>query len=250
MRKDNRLVTIILAAGKGKRMKSDLPKVLHPLAGKPLVHYVIELARSVGSSRILLIVGYGRELVINATRGTGVEWVVQEQQLGTGHAVQMCQSALDGYQGDVVVLSGDVPLLRRETVEEGLSLHRGTGAAATVFTFKPGNPTGYGRIIRGKNGELLRIVEQADGSREELSIDEVNGGGYVFRADRLLATLENLSNDNSAGEYYLTDSIGVLRSWGERVSAFLAVDRLELAGVNSRKQLLELENELIRRRAG
>ena len=230
-----------MAAGKGKRMKSDLPKVLHQLAGKPLVHHVIELAKIVGSSKIVLIIGHKRELVIEQTKHLEVEWVVQEQQLGTGDAVRVCKSILSDFMGDVLVLSGDVPLLRPETVTEAWKLHRETESAATVFTFEPEDPTGYGRVVRGSEGELNYIVEHKDANEEEKAVREVNGGIYFFRNDLMFKALEQISNDNASNEYYLTDTISVLRNSGYWVSAFLVKDRKEMAGINSKEQLQELE---------
>ncbi len=240
-------VTVIMAAGLGKRMHSELPKVLHRVNRRPLVHYVINLARSVGSGRILLVVGHGREQVIDATRELGVEWVVQPVPLGTADAVKSCQQSLEGYNGDVLILSGDVPLLRRQTVVEALEVHRRSGAAATVFTFQPPDPGGYGRIIRGRDDELLRIAEQKDASLDQLQIGEVNGGAYFYRAEALFRALENISFRTATGEYYLTETISILAGWGERLSAFLVEDPLELVGVNNLEQLNELEQELTRR---
>ncbi len=240
--------TIIMAAGKGKRMRNDLPKVLHPLAGRPLVHYVIELARSVGSERILLVIGHGSDLVREATRGLNVEWVVQERQLGTGDAIKSCRRDLAGFGGDVLILSGDVPLLQPTTVERAWSLHRESGAAATVLTFKPEDPTGYGRIIRGESGELLSIIEQKDVGTGMLKSDEVNSGVYFFRTEPLFQALDRISNRNAAGEYYLTDTISVLADSNEPLAAFLVEDPLEVAGVNTPQQLSRLEQKLILRR--
>ncbi len=237
-----------MAAGQGKRMKDDLPKVLHELAGKPLVCYVIELARDVGSERILLVIGYKRELVKEATKSLDVEWILQNRQLGTGDAVRVCEKSLAGFSGDVLILSGDVPLMRPTTVERAWSLHKQTDAAATVFTFKPDDPTGYGRIVRGREGELLRIVEQNDAGADDLKLDEVNAGIYFFKLEIMYRALERISDDNTAGEYYLTDTISVLDDWGEPLAAFLVEDPLEVAGVNTPEQLSRLEQELISHR--
>ncbi len=247
---DGSLISIILAGGLGKRMKSDLPKVLHPLAGRPLVHHVIDIAREVGSQRTILVIGYKRHLVREATLASGVEWAVQERQLGTADAVRSCLPAITGYRGDILILSGDVPLLRPDTIRAALGLHRRTGAAVTVFTFIPVDPTGYGRVVRGTGGELLRIVEQKDAQPDELKIPEVNGGVYIYRADDLTGSLREVNDDNRAGEFYLTDTVAVLGRRGRRLSAHLVEDPMELAGVNSREQLAQLEQALERRSAG
>lgn len=231
-----------MAAGKGKRMDSDLPKVLHPLAGKPLVCHVIELAKSVGSSRVLLIVGHGRELVIEETREYGVEWITQIQQRGTADAVESCRDAVGDFTGDLLVLSGDVPLMTSETVLEALTLHRSSGSAATVFTFKPDDPSGYGRVIRNVKQELDKIVEHKDADESELAVGEVNGGIYFFRSPDLFEALRNVSDNNVSGEFYITDTIGAMRSENKRVSAFLVKNHREIAGVNNREQLADLES--------
>jgi len=241
------LVTIILAAGKGKRMKSDLPKVLHPLANKPLVHYVIELASTLGSERTLLVVGHGRDQVIEATRNLGVEWVIQDQQLGTGHAVAVCKHRLAEFAGDLLVLSGDVPLLQRETMLKALDLHRASGAAATVLTFRPDDPHGYGRILRGEDDRLIGIVEERDATETERRLSEVNSGVYLFQGQRLLPTLDQIGNDNASGEYYLTDCIKILARSDDRLSVFFVDDPLELAGINDQEQLDGLDEEYRRR---
>jgi len=237
----NTFTTLIMAAGLGKRMKSDLPKVLHKMAGRPMVHYVIELAKSVGSDRVILIIGHKRELVIKETRDADVEWVVQEQQLGTGDAVQVCYDLLRDYTGDVLVLSGDVPLLRAESVKEALDVHLSTNSSATVFTFEPEEAAGYGRIVRGAEDELVRIVEQKDATESELNIREVNGGIYFFNSVDMYDALKEVNNDNASGEYYITDTIEILRGKGKRLSAYLVNDPNEMAGVNSKEQLAELE---------
>ena len=237
-----------MAAGLGKRMRTGLPKVLHEVDGRPLVHYVIDLARSVGSSRILLVVSHGREQVMAATRDLNVEWVIQKEPLGTANAVNSCRETLDGYCGDVLILSGDVPLLGRRTVLEALDVHRRSHAAATVFTFYPPDPTGYGRIMRGSGGRLLRIAEQEGATAYELEIREVNGGVYFFAAEPLFRALEKVSFQTATGEYYLTDTISILAGWKERLSAYPVEDPLELSGVNNLKQLAEVERELVRRK--
>ncbi|MFC2150006.1 sugar phosphate nucleotidyltransferase [Calditrichota bacterium] len=238
------LTTIIMAGGKGKRMKSDLPKVLHTLNGKPLVQHVIELSRKVGSTRILLVVGHKRELVIEATRDLDVEWAIQEQQLGTGDAIKSCKEQLRGFSGDVLVLSGDVPLLKEQTINEAAALHKERQAAATVLTFMPDEVTGYGRIIRDENDDVIKVVEEKDASKKEKLVGEANGGIYLFKSEALFEALDRLSNDNASGEYYLTDTIGFFVNDNLRVAGYVVADPLELSGVNSRKQLDEMEAQL------
>lgn len=241
-------VTIILAAGLGKRMRSDLPKVLHLLAGRPLVHYVIDTAKSVGSRRTILVVGHKRELVIESTARKGVEWVIQAKQLGTGDAVKACLPTLGDYAGDVLILSGDVPLLSARSIHLALALHRARAAAVTVFTFKPPDTRGYGRILRGDDGMIERIIEEKDIADDaERGITEVNAGIYLFNMDDLRRSVQMLSNENAAGEYYLTDTIALLRSWTRPAAAYLVADPLEVAGVNDADQLAELEAEYLRR---
>jgi len=237
-----------MAGGQGKRMKSDLPKVLHMLGGKSLVHHVIDLAFKVGSERVILIIGHGRELIKKETHDLGVEWAVQEEQIGTADAVKSCRHLLEGYTGDVLILSGDVPLMSAGTVRHALQHHRDADAAITVFTFKPENPSGYGRIIRGANCELQRIVEEKDANEEEHFVKEVNAGIYFFKSEHLFPVLDEINNDNSTGEYYITDAVSILRKKGEPLAAFLVVDPIEVAGVNDREQLLHLEEELVLRK--
>lgn len=245
---ERQFVTVIMAGGLGKRMDSSLPKVLHEVCGRPLVYYVIQLAKRIGSERVILVIGYKRDLVIEVTKDAGVEWAIQEKQLGTGDAVKSARNSLLGYQGDVLVLSGDVPLLREESVLDAWEVHKSSRASVTVFTFMPGNPHGYGRIIRGGNGELLKIVEQEDVKGDEMEVREVNGGIYFFKAPDLFSALEKITNDNKAGEYYLTDTVAILGSEGRRLSAYMVKDPLEMAGVNDPEQLKELERYFIRAR--
>jgi len=239
-----------MAAGRGERMESKLPKVLHPLAGRPLVHYVIELARNVGSERILLVIGGEGEMVREATGGMNVEYVVQEKPLGTGDAVKSCRAELENFTGDVLVLSGDVPLLKPFTVERARTIHKRENATATVFTFKPDDPTGYGRIIRGGNGELVRIVEQKDCSKKELDTGEVNGGIYFFKSDMMFEALKEINNENISGEFYLTDIISLFADRSEPLTAYLVDDPVEAAGVNTLEQLSQLDRYLIKENRG
>ncbi len=241
------LVTIILAGGQGKRMHSDLPKVLHPLAGKPLVHHVIEIARRANSSRIILVISHEREMIRKATKEMNVEYAVQERPLGTGDAVKACKMLLHGFDGYVIILSGDVPLLKVETIERSKAAHRANNSAVTVFSFKPADPTGYGRIIRDENGNVTRIVEEKDASIEEKTVNEVNGGIYIFDSRQLYSALEEVNNDNASGEYYLTDTLEILRNRNLKLSAMIVDNEAELAGVNSQDQLVELEKELSQR---
>jgi bifunctional UDP-N-acetylglucosamine pyrophosphorylase/glucosamine-1-phosphate N-acetyltransferase len=241
-------VAIILAAGEGKRMKSPLPKVLHPVGGRPMVLQVVETARASGFTRCIVVVGHGREEVTRTIGGSGVEFAVQAEQLGTGHAVEMAAPLLDGYPGHVSVLCGDVPLLTVRTLSDLIRLHEREGYAATVLTFRPPDPTGYGRIYRDARGDLERIVEQRDLPSGSPPPGEVNSGTYCFSWPKLRPTLKELRTDNQQGEYYLTDTVELLRRAGHRTGAFLTQDAMEVAGVNTPEQLRVLDEEYSRRR--
>ncbi|MCS6785973.1 MAG: bifunctional UDP-N-acetylglucosamine diphosphorylase/glucosamine-1-phosphate N-acetyltransferase GlmU [Thiobacillaceae bacterium] len=232
------LAIVILAAGRGTRMKSDLPKVLHPLAGRPLIQHVLAAADSLGPERICVVYGHGGETLPQAIRRPDLLWVRQEPQLGTGHAVQQAAPHLRE-DAVVLILYGDVPLIRAETLQEMVLIAR-EGAIA-LLTVRLDNPAGYGRIVRNGRGEIERIVEHKDASPEELAIDEVNTGILCLPAAKLKRWLADLSNDNAQGEYYLTDVIGMAAREGERILPCHPASVWEVLGVNSRQQLAELE---------
>ena len=233
-----KLSIVILAAGQGTRMKSDLPKVLHPLAGRPLLQHVVETARELEAANIHVVYGHGGERVREALSGLEVEWVEQAEQLGTGHAVDQ---ALPGVPDDhrVLVLYGDVPLITTETLARLLKFSGDDGVG--VLTMEPADPFGYGRIIRDDADQVTRIVEQKDASHRELGIREVNTGIITAPSAKLKAWLARVGNDNAQGEYYLTDIIAMAR--GERVSVcgVKSHDPMEAEGVNDRVQLAALE---------
>ncbi len=239
--------TVIMAAGKGTRMKSDLAKVLHRINGRPMVHYVIDRAREIGSRRIILIIGHQKEQVMKECDGLGVEFAVQEKQLGTGHAVQMTESFFDHSEEDVLVLSGDVPLLTSETLMRLIETHQSSAALATLLTANLDDPTGYGRVLRNERGEVSRIVEHKDANPDELKIKEINVGIYVFKSGPLFKTLRIVKNDNAQGEYYLPDVVKIYVDRGEKVVAQLAADFDETRGINTVDQLKEAEEILINR---
>lgn len=244
-----RLDVVILAAGLGKRMKSSKVKVLHPAAGRPLVHYVIDLAREVSPSPPVLVVGHQREDVQRACDGLA-EFAFQDQQLGTGHAVLMAESFVRGRGVEgarVLVLSGDVPLTRPETIRALLEQHGRENNTVTVLTMRPSDPALYGRIVRGPDGRVERVVEAKDADENVIAIDEVNAGIYVFEAPFLFESLHGLSTNNAQREYYLTDLIEQAVRSGGRVGAAIAADPLEALGVNSRAELGAVESELNRR---
>ncbi|HEX7190717.1 MAG TPA: bifunctional UDP-N-acetylglucosamine diphosphorylase/glucosamine-1-phosphate N-acetyltransferase GlmU [Thermoanaerobaculia bacterium] len=238
------LDVIILAAGKGTRMKSATVKVLHRAAGRPIIEYVLDLASEVGAKSPVVVVGHQRDDVRNAI-GDRARFAVQEPQLGTGHAVLMAAEHIKGQR--VLILSGDVPLTRLETLQQLLAQHEAEKNALTLLTMKLDDPAMYGRIVRDANGSVARIVEAKDASADEKRIDEVNAGIYVFDTEHLFGNLRGLSPKNAQGEYYLTDLIAVLRNAGHRVGAVIASDPVEALGVNSRADLAAVEGEIQRR---
>ena len=241
------LVTVILAAGKGTRMKSVLPKVLHQAAGKPMVQHVIDAARLAGARRNIVVVGFGAELVRSALRGK-VEIVVQAEQLGTGHAVRMAEPLLKTEHGTVMVLCGDTPLLTGALLSRLYEAHKKARAKATVLTAIMPDATGYGRVIRSATGAVEKIVEDKDATDEERKVQEVNSGIYCFAADALFSALAEVNCDNAQGEYYLPDVLSILREKGEKIWAVAAEDYEETLGVNSRVQLSAAEKILRRRK--
>ncbi|MCC5810452.1 MAG: bifunctional UDP-N-acetylglucosamine diphosphorylase/glucosamine-1-phosphate N-acetyltransferase GlmU [Ectothiorhodospiraceae bacterium] len=239
------LHTVILAAGQGTRMRSRLPKVLHPLAGRPMVAHVIETARELDSVAVHLVYGHGGERVTEALAEAGVRWVRQEKQLGTGHAVLQALPEIPDH-ALVLVLYGDVPLVRSETLRPLLELAR---EGAAILTTRLPDPTGYGRIVRCPDGEVSGIVEQKDASPDQLAITEINTGLLAAPAGKLKSWLQRCGNDNAQGEYYLTDIVALAVADGQRVCAVDAPDAEEVSGVNSRPQLAALERAYQRRQA-
>jgi bifunctional UDP-N-acetylglucosamine pyrophosphorylase / glucosamine-1-phosphate N-acetyltransferase len=232
------LNVVILAAGKGTRMKSDLPKVLHPLAGKPLLSHVLAAADSLSPEKICVVYGHGGEALPQAIGRSELAWAKQDPQLGTGHAVQQAVPYLNP-DALCLILYGDVPLTRPETLQE-MTLIAREGVIA-LLTVKLANPAGYGRIVRDARGQVERIVEHKDASPEELSIDEVNTGILCLPAGKLAGWLARLTNNNAQGEYYLTDVIGMAAAEGEHVIPCHPAAEWEVLGINSRQQLAELE---------
>ena len=237
------LMAVILAAGKGTRMNSALPKVLHQVGGRPMVEHVIHAACEAGAVRNIVVIGFGAEKVRECL-GDQAEYALQEQQLGTGHAILQAKNAIGNFSGTILVLCGDTPLLRSETLKMLYQMHCQKKAAATVLTARLSNPTGYGRVIRGAVGQVLRIVEQKDASPVELSCDEVNTGIYCFQTTALFSALDQITCNNQQGEYYLTDVLEILASGGSRVDAVQVDDYQEMLGINSRVQLAEAEKIL------
>jgi bifunctional UDP-N-acetylglucosamine pyrophosphorylase/glucosamine-1-phosphate N-acetyltransferase len=246
---NDNLEVIILAAGLGTRMKSATIKILHRAAGRPIIDYVLDLAADLSPNPPVMIVGYQREAVQEAV-GARARFAVQEQQHGTGHAVLQAASLLEpnGVEKKrVLILSGDVPLTRPETLRRLLDEHERSGNALTLLTMKLTDPAMYGRIVRDADDAVTRIVEAKDASDEEKRIDEVNAGIYVFEGAHLFDNLRNLSPDNAQKEYYLTDLLAVVRNGGHRVGAVIVDDPVEALGVNSRGELAQVENEIQRR---
>lgn len=235
---------VILAAGKGTRMSSDLPKVLHDVEGKPLVGYVIDAIRPLCGEGIYVVVGYRAESVKAALAEEGVQFVLQEEQLGTGHAVQQCESVLKDFSGTLAVLNGDVPCLQTETVRRFMDYHDSEGASASVMSAVFDDPTGYGRIVRDDEDRLEAIVEEKDADEKQRAIREINSGLFCFDKDALFDALSEMRSDNVQSEYYLTDVIGILRDRGEKVLAHRVRDVRDVTGVNTDEELERIRRHI------
>lgn len=236
-------ITVILAAGKGTRMKSKLPKVLHKAGGKPMLQHVIDAAKGAGAKRSIAVVGFQAELVREAI-SADTEIVVQAEQLGTGHAVLQTAEALKDETGTVMVLCGDTPLLTADMLRSFYEAHCKSGAKATVLTAVMPDSTGYGRVIRSADGMLQKIVEHKDATEMEREIREVNSGIYCFDKEALFSALSEVECHNAQGEYYLPDVLDILRSRGEKIAAYAVDDYESTLGVNSRVQLAQAEKIL------
>lgn len=234
-------VAVVLAAGKGTRMKTELPKVAVSLNGKPLLNHVIDNLHSGGVDRIVIVVGYKKEEVQSLCEGVpGISFAEQKEQLGTAHAVLSAEDLVKDYVGPILVACGDVPMITGETFRSLVSTHRQNGFAATLLSAKVQNPTGYGRIVRNSQGEVIAIVEEKDASEEQKKIDEINTGTYVFDSEGLFDSLKRIGNSNAQGEYYLPDLVELYKKEGKKLGAVILKNSGESQGVNSPDDLNNL----------
>ncbi len=239
------VVAVILAAGKGTRMKSDLPKVLHPLLGKPMIQYVVDVCREIKAERILAVVGYQKQMVLDIIGPQGVESVIQNEQFGTGHAVLQAEMQLKEYNGNVLVLCGDVPLISADTLNDLIQYHEEENAYATVLTCEEGDPTGYGRIIRNLDGSLKTTVEERDIQDESIrKVKEVSTGIFLFRSKELFEALKKVNNSNSQCEYYLPDVLKIFVNGNKKVGLYQTQNLGEIHGINTKEQLEKIEKYL------
>lgn len=232
-----KLKTLILAAGKGTRMKSDMPKVIHKVNGVPMITKIIDTLSGLNPEENILILGHKKEEVLKVV-GENCDYVLQTEQLGTGHAVIQAKEKLEGYDGDVMILCGDTPLLRESTLKSLYEYHKESGAVTTILTSIYENPFGYGRIVK-EDGLVKAIVEEKEASEEIKKIKEVNAGVYCFNSKELFKALDKIDNNNEKGEYYLTDVIGIQVSENKKVQSFILEDKMEILGVNSKVELAQ-----------
>ncbi|MCC7084389.1 MAG: NTP transferase domain-containing protein [Pirellulales bacterium] len=238
-------VAIVMAAGKGTRMKSELPKVLVPLNGRPMVEFVLDAIRIAGIERVVVVVGYRADLVREALgQHRGIDFVEQSPQLGTGHAVMVCRDVLKDHKGPILVLTGDTPLVQPATLRKMLDEFARAQPACLLGTAEKANPTGLGRVVRDRAGNFSAIVEEKDATAEQKSIREVNMSYYLFDSRELWHALDRVRNDNAQGEYYLTDCPGILKQEDKDVRALCALVGCETLSINTPAELAEAEREL------
>ncbi|QEG22979.1 sugar phosphate nucleotidyltransferase [Mariniblastus fucicola] len=240
-------IAIVLAAGKGTRMKSELPKVLCEAAGRPLVSYVIDSLRTAGVGKIVAVVGYRADLVKETLASDNdIDFALQEEQLGTGHAVMMCREAIANHNGPVVVVAGDSPMLQSDSIAALLKDFADTNPACILGTLIHEDPTGLGRIVRDGDGKFTGIVEEKDASEDEKAISEVNMSTYVFDCQKMLGALDRLTDDNRQKEYYITDVPGIMLADGEDVRALPVLKPIEALSVNTVEHLQAVEEALLK----
>ena len=228
-------------------MKSHLPKVLHPLANRPLLVHVIDLAKGLNPEKIIVVIGHGAEKV-KQWSVEKIEFVEQKEQLGTGHAVRQTEEALKNYNGNLLILSGDVPLLRIDTVRKLIRIHINSGAVVTILTANVDNTTGYGRIIRDSEGRAINIIEEKDASPGIKKITEINSGIYCFKKDFLFNSLKKIDTNNLQQEYYLTDVVGLAFKSSLKIETLIAEDPDEIMGINTQEELKKAEEIYVRNR--
>ena len=239
------LAVVVLAAGKGKRMKSDIPKVLHPLAGKPLLSYVLENLNQLDPDRVLLIVGHGAKQIYSVFGGDPrIEFVEQKEQLGTGHAILQTKSALEDFDGNVLILCGDMPFIKTKTMKSMIDYKNSKQIACVLLTLKTAVPKDFGRILRGSNGSVCGIVEHKDSCEKQKTIDEYNAGVYCFDRSLLFKSVGGLDSHNAQAEYYLTDVVECFAKRSLTVHAVQTRDDQEVFGVNSSEDLRNAERIL------
>lgn len=237
---------VVLAAGQGTRMKSKIHKVMHPILGQSMIHYVLHAIEKTSISKQITIVGHGANEVMEHI-GEISEFAIQDEQQGTAHAVMQAKELLRHKKGTTLIVCGDTPLISSETYRKLFEYHESTGAKGTILTTKVADPTGYGRIVRNDAGEVIRIVEQKDATEEQLDINEINTGTFCFDNEALFHALKEVNNDNAQNEYYLTDVIEILQEQSEKVTAYLTEDASETIGINDRVALAEAENMMKKR---
>lgn len=242
----DQLRAVILAAGKGTRMKSELPKVVHRIDGQCLVDYVIDAAKGAGAEDICLVVGYKHEVVEENISHENVSFALQTQQLGTGHAVKCAGDFIEG-DGETLILFGDTPLITADTLKRLTDYHRENHNTVTVLSAMVEDPAGYGRIIRDENGKFIKSVEHKDANEAELASHEINSGMYIFDTKELREALDQLTPNNAQGEYYLPDTLTIIKEKGMRADAFALDNAEDITGVNDQEQLAEAA-EIIERR--
>jgi UDP-N-acetylglucosamine diphosphorylase/glucosamine-1-phosphate N-acetyltransferase len=242
---ENKFCALILAAGKGTRMKSDLAKVLHVLNGKPLLHYSLVAAKEAGAEKIVVIIGHQADKIRNDFSGRGCIFVEQKPLLGTGHAVLQAKNVLADYKGLTVILCGDVPLLKPATIKSLVDNHLAAKAVVSVLTTIPPPPHAYGRIIKDDKGNVLKIVEHKDATEVEKKIGEINTGIYCVNTKFLFSALGKVNNNNQQHEYYLTDIVEIACREGQKVKSFIASDYIEVMGINTVEELSRAEKYLL-----
>ena len=236
---------VILAAGKGTRMKSDIPKVLHQVCGKPIINYVIRTVENLRCNPAVIVVGYQEEKVREVLNGKKVIFISQKEQLGTGHAVLQTENALKNYENDVLILCGDMPLVKPQTLKEFIDDHVDTESTLSIITTNTENPSNYGRVVRDDDFRIIKIVEEKDASEEEKSIKEINTGIYCVNRNFLFSTLRRLKPENRQNEYYLTDIIAKAVEKGIDVNSFRVNDEREFMGINTIDDLKDVEELMI-----
>jgi bifunctional UDP-N-acetylglucosamine pyrophosphorylase/glucosamine-1-phosphate N-acetyltransferase len=245
--RNREFVGIILAAGDSTRMKSETPKVLHPILGRPMLEYIIKSVRGIGIKKLMVVIGFKKEKIVDMFRDFEIEFVTQEERLGTAHAVLQTLPFLEGFDGDCIITCGDTPLISEQTLKDIYEKHMDESADMTLLTAYLDNPTGYGRILRDERGNVVGIIEEKDATQEQRNIKEVNTGIYCFKSGILFNLLDKVGKENQQGEYYLTDCVSLARGEGLNISNHVLKESLEIFGINNRAELA-LVNGLIRKK--